>query len=224
MMTAPSVATTRPGNPRAWRAARRGGAGGAVHVSDEAYPSLSGTFGLALEERGSVTAIGANFAVFGGTKMSRKGLGGPQKGLQSVMFHRQLLLTHAPSRQPPVAVLLPAGAQPLRPHLRPQPSRGRLRAGHQQAHPQAPAREDAPADPVLRTRPDRPHQPPNHRPPRRRLPAPGDLQRHLPGRTRAARPLEPRPAPPRTPAPAALPTSATPKPPPSGLAVPIHTL
>jgi hypothetical protein len=29
--------------------------------------------------------------------MSRRGLGGPEKGLQSVMFHRQLLLTHAPS-------------------------------------------------------------------------------------------------------------------------------
>ena len=29
--------------------------------------------------------------------MSRRGLGGPEKGLQSVMFHRQLLLTQAPS-------------------------------------------------------------------------------------------------------------------------------
>jgi hypothetical protein len=29
--------------------------------------------------------------------MSRRGLGRPEKGLQSVMFHRQLLLTHAPS-------------------------------------------------------------------------------------------------------------------------------
>jgi len=28
--------------------------------------------------------------------MSRKGLEGPENGLQSVMFHRQLLLTHAP--------------------------------------------------------------------------------------------------------------------------------
>jgi hypothetical protein len=34
--------------------------------------------------------------------MSREGLGGPHKGSQSVMFHRQPLLTQAPSRADPV--------------------------------------------------------------------------------------------------------------------------
>jgi len=36
--------------------------------------------------------------------MSRKGLEGPENGLQSVMFHRQLLLTHAPSSKSPITV------------------------------------------------------------------------------------------------------------------------
>ena len=34
--------------------------------------------------------------------MSRKGLEGPENCLQSVMFHRQLLLTHAPRTRPGV--------------------------------------------------------------------------------------------------------------------------
>jgi len=41
--------------------------------------------------------------------MSRKGLEGPENGLQSVMFHRQLLLTHAPRGRPH-----PPGAAALR--------------------------------------------------------------------------------------------------------------
>jgi hypothetical protein len=65
------------------------------------------------------------------------------------------------------------------------------------AHPAAPARQNAQADPVLRARPDRPHRPPDHRAPPRRLPALRAAQRHLPRRARAPRTLEPGHAPPQ---------------------------
>jgi hypothetical protein len=42
---------------------------------------LEGLDLIEAEERVSVTGIGAKFGVFGGTKMSRRGLGGPEKGL-----------------------------------------------------------------------------------------------------------------------------------------------
>jgi cell wall-associated NlpC family hydrolase len=51
--------------------------------------------------------------------MSRRGLGGPEKGLQSVMFHRQLLLTHAPSG---TTALIASSAVAIRAASSPPPS------------------------------------------------------------------------------------------------------
>ncbi len=93
-------------------------------------------------------------------------------------------------RQPPVAVLLPVSAQLIRLDMRPQPGGRRLRPGRR-GHAAAPPRQDAAAPPVLRARPDRAHRPADHRAPTRGLPALRALQRHLPRRARAPRPLAP---------------------------------
>ena len=58
--------------------------------------------------------------------------------------------------------------------------------------PAAPTRQDLAADPVLRPGTDRAHRPPDHRAPARGLLARRDLQRHLPSRARAPRPVKPR--------------------------------
>ena len=78
------------------------------------------------------------------------------------------------------------------------------------AHAAAPARQDAAADAVLRARPDRAHRPPHDRAAPRRIPALRALQRHLPRRARAPRPIAPARRL-RTPAPAAPPSSPTPR-------------
>jgi hypothetical protein len=103
-------------------------------------------------------------------------------------------------RQPPVAVLLAAGAELSRLHLRHQPGGGRLRAGRRQRHAAQAPRQGAQADPVLRPRPDRPLGPADRRAPARGLPRLRSAQRHLPRRARAPRPLEARRARHRRPA------------------------
>jgi len=81
--------------------------------------------------------------------MSRKGLEGPENGLQSVMFHRQLLLTHAPRRLLQLSVARAPGLSAERPrsvvavaappnvHPRPPPC-GRDRAGERERGARAP--------------------------------------------------------------------------------------
>src|ERR1039458_2571402 len=107
-----------------------------------------------------------------------------------------------PQRQPPVAGLLTVSPEHNRLGVRHQPRR--VRVGQRaQGHPPAPPRQNATTAPVLRARPNRPHRPADHRAPPRRLPALRDLQRDLPRRAGAPRPVARRPARPGRPSPAA---------------------